>query len=453
VIPTLAVRASEWDEILSVLDLPNETAGFLLAGWDDEDDLTLFGRALDWIPEEFYVERTPRSLVIRSQGFFPFLGAAAADTAVPVFVHTHPKMGAGPSPRDDGVDHVLRELALNRSRAPYYVSLIVGGDSGQPTITGRIYTEDGQVAVVERIRIVGDRIRLLHREGAPDEDLDQETFDRQIRAFGEDGQRLLARLRVGVVGAGGTGSATFEQLVRLGIKEITTIDDDVVTSTNLTRIHESGREDVDLPKVGVMERAAERIGLGANVQAICGKITDPDIAKQMHHLDVVFGCTDDERGRNVLGKLAVTHLIPVFDMGFAVDPEQDGSVRGLNGRVTTLLPGAACLLCRGRLDPKRLLAEGLPEEERRRRAAEGYVPGLGDPDPAVGTFTTMVSTWAVNELLDRLFGYSADSPLFGATETLFLLHERMMRFNSRAPHEGHWCGDETNFGRGGQSEL
>jgi molybdopterin/thiamine biosynthesis adenylyltransferase/proteasome lid subunit RPN8/RPN11 len=451
---TLALREEQWNELLATVDLADETGGFLLAGWDDaNDELTLTGRSLGWVAEEHYVERTPHSLVIASAGYFPFLGAAANDQAVPVFVHTHPHMGAGPSSRDRRVDEALRDLALARSRAPYYVSLIVGGDSAHPTFTGRIFDESGQIAEVERLRVVGETIRLLHREGAPDADLDSEFLDRQIRAFGELGQRLLARLRVGVVGAGGTGSATFEQLVRAGFKEITVIDDDAISGTNLTRIHESGRDDVDRAKVEVMEQAAARIGLGTNVRAIRGKITYPEVAGELHHLDVIFGCTDDESGRNILAKLAITHLIPVFDMAFVVDPGEAGSVRGLHGRVTTLMPGAACLICRERLDMQSLLAEALSEEERKRRAKDGYVPGLGDPDPAVGSFTTMVSMWAINELFDRLFGYSADSQYAGATEALFLLHERMIRFNSRLPVEGHWCADQLNFGRAGQADL
>lgn len=452
--PTLAIRAETWEGLLHALTLDPETGGFMLAGWDaDADELTLFGRGLHWVPEEHYVERTRTSLIIASPGYVPFLGAAADDGAVPIFVHTHPGGSAAPSDRDDVVEIALREPALLRSRAPYYASLIVGGSVDHPTFTGRIYDGDGQIGRIERLRVIGNRIRLLHEEGAEDAEIDDEIFNRQVLAFGEEGQRLLARLRVGVVGAGGTGSAIFEQLTRQGVRYLTVIDDDKVTSTNLTRIHESGRNDIDEPKVEVMERAAERIGLGTSVTPKEGKITNEEVARHLRHLDVIFGCTDDERGRNVLAKLAVSHLIPVFDMAFVVDPSADGSIRGLTGRVTTLLPGAACLLCRGRITPIGLAAEALDREERARRAEEGYVPGLDDPDPAVGTYTTMVSTHAINELLDRLFGYSEGSGKWGATEQLLLLHERATSFNSRPPRQGHWCADPDNYGRGGSAQF
>src|SRR5579859_2501337 len=43
-------------------------------------------------------------------------------------------------------------------------------------------------------------------------------YDRQVRALGPTGQRRLHRLRVGVVGLGGTGSQIVQQLAHLGIR-------------------------------------------------------------------------------------------------------------------------------------------------------------------------------------------------------------------------------------------
>lgn len=450
---TVALREEQWQEILATLDDEVETAGFLVAcSARSAEHVTLLGRSLLWVPDEFYVERTATSLVIESRGYVPAFGAAAADAAAPVFVHTHPRTTARPSLRDDGVDDALREPALIRSRAPLYASLIVGGTSDSPVFTGRIYDEQGLVTEIGRVRVIGKRIGILHAEGAADGDVDAEVFDRQIRAFGEDGQRMVARLRVGVVGAGGTGSAVFEQLVRGGVRDITVIDDDEVTKTNITRIHESGIDDAGTPKIEIAAAAAARIGLGTRVMAINGRISDPKVAAQLHHLDVVFGCTDDQGGRLILSKLALTHLIPVFDMGFAVLPNEDGSIRAVDGRVTTLLPGQACLLCRERITPDGLAAEDLDPEERRRRAGEGYVPGLGERDPSVGTFTTLIACYAVNELLDRLFGYSDGAGASGATELLVRLADRRLNFNSREPGP-HWCGQSDYYGRGDASTL
>jgi len=474
VTPTLALREEHWLEVVGMLDLKVETAGCILAGFaqrdedereqedgddgevdaghgdeeENDDELTLFGRSLGWVPEQHYLEREPDGLDIASPGFWPFFGAAATDQAVPIFVHTHPRMSASPSKRDDGVDEALRGSALLRSSAPYYASLIVGGTKEKPTFTGRVYDEHGLVGDLERLRVVGRRIHLLLAQGTPDANIDAEVFDRQILAFGEDGQQMLARLRVAVVGAGGTGSAVIEQLLRGGVRDVTVIDDDITTKTNVTRIHESGVGDDGRRKVDVMKDAAARIGLGATAKPIFGRITEPKLALRLRHFDVIFGCTDDEKGRLVLSRLALTHLIPVLDMAIAVDPNSDGSIRAIDGRVTTLLPGEACLLCRGRISPEGLAAEDLDPEERRRRAGEGYVPGLGENDPSVGTFTTLIGIFAVNELLDRLFGYSEGATTFRSTELLLRLADRRLGYSSRPAEDPHWCADASLYGRG-----
>ena len=75
--------------------------------------------------------------------------------------------------------------------------------------------------------------------------------DRQVRAFGEPGQRLLRRLHFAVIGAGGTGSLVCQQLAHLGASCITVVDPDLVEETNLNRLVGSIPSDVGRPKVEV----------------------------------------------------------------------------------------------------------------------------------------------------------------------------------------------------------
>jgi molybdopterin/thiamine biosynthesis adenylyltransferase len=53
-----------------------------------------------------------------------------------------------------------------------------------------------------------------------------EIYDRQIRVFGEEDQRILQKLTVGIVRAGGIGSLLFLFLVFLGVKCIIVINPD-----------------------------------------------------------------------------------------------------------------------------------------------------------------------------------------------------------------------------------
>lgn len=302
---------------------------------------------------------------------------------------------------------------------------------------------DASIAV-DSVRVLDHRWRLLFAAGGAGGLA--AAFDRQIRAFGPDGQRLLAQLRVGVVGAGGTGSAVCEQLIRLGVGELLAIDPDVINDdgSNVTRVYGSTMNDIGMPKVDIVARAATQIGLGTKISAVQGSINDESTARLLTDCDVVFGCTDDNRGRMTLSRLAVWYLIPVIDMGVKLT-SSDGTLTGIEGRVTIIGPETGCLRCRGRINPQALQAEVLQPPERADRAAEGYAIGLAERDPAVVAFTTGVASQAISEFLARTFSLDDQTP---STELLMRFHHRDIRRNTRTGKSGHWCTDPNNIGAG-----
>jgi molybdopterin/thiamine biosynthesis adenylyltransferase len=212
---------------------------------------------------------------------------------------------------------------------------------------------------------------------------------------------------VGVVGCGGTGSATAILLARLGVGQLVLFDDDIVDVTNLNRLHGSRRGDADAirPKVDVVAREIADMAIGTRVVPVRAWVGDPACRDALKSCDVIFGCTDDHDGRLMLNRFSYFYLIPVIDMGLAIDPNPVGGLRDLSGRVTVLVPGAPCLLCRGVVDPALARDEDLERshpEEYERRKREAYVRGGGDPAPAVVTFTTATACLAVDELLQGL---------------------------------------------------
>ena len=436
---TIAFAEPLWAELTGALSEATESAGVILAGRAAGNDrITLTANRIVWVPNDCYDVREADELVIKAAGWMRGVRAAAEGEWHPIFFHTHPRMGAAPSERDRIVDALLERPFRTRSGSDQYASLILGGSAEGPTFSGQITTDSATVPI-ERIRIAGRRIGLLAADG--EHELPQ-VFDRQVRAFGKDGQRLLRKLRAGVVGGGGTGSAAFELLTRLGVGEIVVIDDDIVTDTNITRIHGSGMSDVGTAKVEVAEAHAAAIGLGTDVRPSKGKITAQAAMEKLRHCDVVFGCTDDNAGRIVLARLAYWYLIPVFDMGVVIR-SRDGKVDGIYARVTTMAPGEACALCRNRIDLQLARDEQQPPDERERLAAEGYAQGAGDPDPAVVTYTTLVAALAVEELKRRVFGYGRP-----ASEIVMNIAERELHTPGRKPQESHFCADPDAWGRG-----
>jgi proteasome lid subunit RPN8/RPN11 len=448
--PEVVIAFSEvtWEEIVAALDHVDETAGVLLAGVAESDErLTFTVNRIIWVPEEQYVERSPRRLSISSAGWVPALKAAADLGLHPVFFHTHPGGQPRPSELDDDVDAALAGPFRARARVKRYASFILGGNLEQPSFSGRVFDEDGNCVAVTRARVVGRRLHVLPAfEEAEASDAARQVHDRQVRAFGAAGQHALAKLRVGVVGAGGTGSAVLEQLIRLGMRNIVSIDDDIVTSTNVSRVYGSTAADDGRAKVKVAKDHAERIGLGTRLVSHEGRIDKREGLGLLRSCDVVFGCTDDHTGRLNLSLLAFYYLIPVIDLGVAIDAPQE-RVRSITGRITYVGPGEPCLLCRGVVDPSRVRDEGYEPEERARLAGEGYAQGLGEPDPSVIAYTTMVAAWGVADLLERLFGFGADDI---AGELHLRIADRKMKGRHAVPKPGHFCAEPAGWGLGDQ---
>jgi hypothetical protein len=439
-VTTIAISGPDAARLLPALDEPVER-GWVLTARQAADGALLLGRVLHDVPTQAYLERGPRRLEISSVGFVPAFGSARRDGDLPVFVHSHPGGSPRPSVHDDGVDERLAAFAAQRGMAGY-AALVLGGSPAAPRFTGRLIEADGAIHPIDRLRIAGRDLRLMlaeDRSGGQTAPI----FDRQVRAFGHEGQRLLAALRVGVVGAGGTGSATIEQLARLGVGEVIALDDDAIDQSNLTRIHGATEQDIGTYKAALAKMRAESFGTGTHVRAIIGSAASRAGVEALRTCDVVFGCTDDHAGRLVLSRLAYHYLTPVIDCGVVVDTAQD-HVRGVVGRVTVMAPAEPCLVCRGQVDP-RLAAEEMMDPERRLAlAGEGYAEGAQGPAPAVVAFTTAISALAVNELLGRLLGYAEST----STQLLLRLHAQAIARGGRRAAGGHHCVTPAAWGLG-----
>lgn len=409
--------------------------------------LRLLARELHPVADA-HCDRLSDEMTVSSAGWVGAVGRAAELGAVALWVHTHPGGDPTPSRRDAIVDRQLEGPFTVRTGSEVYGSVVL---SPSATPAGFAFTgagRDGRESfTVTRALVVGAHLRLLHAHGTVPEAGDAGLYDRQVRAFGGGLQAALGGLRVGLAGAGGTGSAVAEQLARLGVADVTVFDPDVLSASNTTRVYGSAPDQVGKPKVAVLSDHLARIAPTCHVTAVPGKITEEGKARLLAGCDVVFGCTDDEAGRMVLSRLATYQLIPVIDCGVLID-SAGGTVRGIHARVTVLHPGAACLLCRGRVDPARAAAELAPPDEHARLVREGYAPELPGVEPAVVAYTTLAAALAVGELLERLVGYGQEP---APSEVLARVHEREIGTNTRQPRTGHYC--DPNAGRLGTGDT
>jgi molybdopterin/thiamine biosynthesis adenylyltransferase len=435
---TLVITDDLRAELVRTAEDELETAGVMLANLvtSDEGGLRLLATDIRWCPAESYTERYETGLLITSDGYVPALAEAEATRSMALWLHTHPGDSASPRPsrHDKMVDDQLCDVFRLRIGSDYYGSVVISAQNGQLRFTGRLESETESVDI-DRLWSVGDRFHLVHHGDHRLDDPD-DAFDRNVRAFGGPVQTTLGDLTVGIVGCGGTGSAVAEQLVRLGVRRFILIDPDKLSASNVTRVYGSTPARIGARKVDVLGDLIASIAPHAETVRDDSMLTVQAAARRLIGADVVFGCTDDNAGRMVLSRLASFLLTPVIDCGVLLSSGPSGLLEGINGRVTVLAPGSACLVCRGRIDHARAASELLAPEERVRRVDEGYATALLGVEPAVVTFTTAVAAAAVTELIERLVGFGPE-PV--PSELILRMHDREMSANRQAPRDGHYC--------------
>jgi molybdopterin/thiamine biosynthesis adenylyltransferase len=233
------------------------------------------------------------------------------------------------------------------------------------------------------------------------ENIVAQTFDRQVRVFGASAQRQLQALRVAIVGLGGTGSLVAQQLAHLGVGRFLLIDHDTIDESNLNRV--VGAEALDVArtsKVDVAARMIMRISPSARVEAVKGNAVLQGLAAKIVECDTVFSCADSHGSRFVLNQLAYQFFIPVFDVGVAI-AVGEGSISHVFGRTQMLVPGLPCLTCFRTLDPEEIRRDLMSDVERRK---DSYVMGDVEPQPAVVSINSTVSSLAITMFLSAFAG-------------------------------------------------
>src|SRR6185312_13140472 len=106
-------------------------------------------------------------------------------------------------------------------------------------------------------------------------------------------------------------------------------------------------------------------------------------------------CTDSHASRAVVGQVAYQHLVPTIDMGVSITVGSAG-VEHVNGRVQMLAPGLTCLSCTRALDGEQIRREMMTPDQR---AADPYVQGVHEPQPAVISLNSTMASLAVTMFL------------------------------------------------------
>lgn len=428
----LALLKPDVDELCAVLRAaePNESGAFFLL----REGRGVTGRrllAVDPIfaPHGAWELQQEGQLRPDARWISAAVSKAITSNAGLLFVHSHPDPGhpVGFSPVDVAAIRSLVETIGPVLDGPFGAAVV------HPEGWAALVADGDQLVTVDLVTCLGRSLRLLSpappatppRAGEP-ADLD----DRQRDALGLV-HEILRQLDVAVVGLGGLGSPIAEQLVRMGVRSVALVDHDVLdTPSNVRRVVGSTVADLRAttppPKVDVVGRHLDQIGLGSPALRIAGDVRHERIARQLLDADVVICATDSHGSRAVLNDLSYAFILPVIDVGVQAGAKRKADLAALVAEVVVLTPSCPCLWCRGRISAEVIRAENLPPEQRERLVREGYlVGGVGTPAPSVIALTALGAGLASCALLGLLTsegevcpsGYWVDGLMGDSSET------------------------------------
>lgn len=222
-------------------------------------------------------------------------------------------------------------------------------------------------------------------------------YNRQIvlRECDFSGQEALKAASVLIVGLGGLGCAAAQYLAAAGIGQLTLLDFDQVSLSNLQRqvLHTDARIGQD--KVVSAALSLQNINPHVQVTPICARLEDDDLSMLIAQQQIVLDCTDNAETRNQLNRLCARHRVPLVS----------GAAIRLEGQVSvfTYAPGTPCYRCLSSLFGE--------------HAASCMESGI--LSPVVGLIGTIQAT----ECIKLLTGMG--TPLLGR---LLLVDARMMQF-------------------------
>jgi hypothetical protein len=315
-------------------------------------------------------------------------------------VHNHGGRDAVAFSSDDLRSHERGYPALRDVTRGQIVGGIVFAENA---VAGDLWLAKGR-APLTRARIVGGSVTDLYPSLPLAPDAAGPAYDRQARLFGDRGQAILTKLRVGVIGLGGIGSLVAEYLTHLGVGHLVLVDHDRLDVTNLSRVVGSVPQDAVQAhhKVDIAEREGKRTRPTLEVTRYATSVVDDAVARALAECDYLFLAADSMQARLVFNAIVHQFLVPGVQLGAKVPVDREtGEVGRVYSVVRPVLPGQICLWCNGLIPAEKLQEEALTPEERR---AQRYVDEEEIPAPSVITLNAVAASHGVNDFLFRVMG-------------------------------------------------
>lgn len=179
-----------------------------------------------------------------------------------------------------------------------------------------------EIVLISSMLEVGDNMPLTKKQ---QEQYFHTTF---LKEIGEEGQLKLLRSKVAVVGCGGLASSALIYLTSIGVGNITIIDNDVVSLSNLPRQNLFTYDQCGELKVLAAKERLEKINPDVAINMFNRRLEESNASKLLSGHDIVLDCTDNFETKFLINDICLKLNIPFVIAG----------VRDYQGQVSTCIP-------------------------------------------------------------------------------------------------------------------
>jgi hypothetical protein len=333
----------------------------------------------------------------------------------------------------------FRNDILRRKPQGIYMRMVIGKkESGFTCLVSNPMT--GVEEPVDRIVVHGrSQTRIIYssyhssRDNPKNHGKDLNQYAGLAEWMGNDRIRMISDIKLGIIAAGGLGNILAYTAPRVGFRDITIIDDDVIEERNYNRLLGLRNTDVGMRKVDLLYRELTEFDPTLEVKIHAGKLQDEQSIALLKDVDILVAGVDNDETRVSAQIFAAKYMKPLFDMGtgiFLNHDKQDLSAKG--GRIKVFIPGEACLFCQG-LNP----AEAHSETWIQNRKSAGYIDGTNESPGSVITFNMTIASMTLSMIMDYITGMNTIPLNLSYDEIGYSTKQRNFSKRSDCPICGH----------------
>ncbi|MEL7638054.1 MAG: ThiF family adenylyltransferase [Solidesulfovibrio sp.] len=336
-------------------------------------------------------------------------------------VHTHPFTDtAWFSGTDDKDERKFCKYLNETVEGIHYGSIVLSRKAYQARLWVSPQGEPSLIPAIIKAQTATESIREGSAEESSKDYLDLDHVQsRSALALGLDTLRQITHGQfIVLAGVGGLGSVMAEHLVHQGFPHIGLIDNDRLELSNLNRFVGARYEDAvsNRLKVDVVAEHLRGINPEVLVDTLATEVGDSEAQAMMARADWILLSTDNHASRYIVQKTALTYFVPMISAGVNISVEpgtQNPRLIDRSGEVIVVRTGDGyCLNCLGRINMAQVTAESHPDPQvRGKTVARGYVQGLNVKEPAVKTLNALISSLAVERLVDQYCPSHTSQPI------------------------------------------